>query len=256
MAKRKCEKCLRIRWLAIFMCIVIILLLMMVGKSQAGIYKYTDASGKRIYVGSLSQVPSKYRDQIVEQVPSDTVSNVSQFSDKNRSASTLLKQNRDARLMARTLEKMETAVVIAKNQVLVPVTVTYHGYSAQVTMLMDTGASSTVFHQDALEKLAPQQREAGYARVAGGGIIKLSTIEFDSIKIGPYKGRNLNAYVMENKHPGGGFDGLLGMDFLMNAEYELDKARQVIIWNPKKYHQLKKAMTEASQLKEASASDK
>jgi predicted aspartyl protease len=89
--------------------------------------------------------------------------------------------------------------------------------------------------------------------VAGGGIIKLSTIAFDSIKIGPYKARNLNAYVMQNKNVGGGFDGLLGMDFLMNVEYELDKARQVIIWNPKKYHQLKKSITEVSELNDTSA---
>ncbi|MDN2658822.1 aspartyl protease family protein [Neptunomonas sp. CHC150] len=253
MSKRDCKRCRQLRWVAMFVCIVAVVILMMLGKSQAGIYKYTDANGKKVYVGSLSQVPQAYRDQIVEQVPTDAVSNVSQFSDKNRSAGSLLKKNRDERRMLRALEQMETPVKIANNQVLVPVTVTYHGYSAQVTMLMDTGASGTVFHHDALEKLEPKKQEAGYARVAGGGIIKLSTIAFDSIKIGPYKARNLNAYVMQNKNVGGGFDGLLGMDFLMNVEYELDKARQVIIWNPKKYHQLKKSITEVSELNDTSA---
>jgi hypothetical protein len=231
--------------IAIFFSMIAILLLMMMGKSQAEIYKYTDDSGKRVYVGSLSQVPQKYRSQMQLQVPSDEVNNTSRFSEKNKKASASIKARSEIRKLERMLAQMETPVKIERNQVLVPVSVTYHGREAHVNMLMDTGASSTVFHRDALERLDAMSKSAGYARVAGGSVIKMSSIEFDRIKVGPYKARNIRSYVIENKSPGGAFDGLLGMDFLMNIKYEVDFERKVIIWSPTRYKAMEVLLKEA-----------
>jgi predicted aspartyl protease len=239
MPKKRCQRCQRIRWVAIFVVLAAMLMLLMISSANAEVYKYVDESGRKIFVGSLSQVPEKYKDQIEVQSPSGMVSNVTEFSKNTQKAATSIRQLMSERQLSKALSQLETPVVIHRNQVLVPVTVTYHGYSAQVTMLMDTGASSTVFHDDALARLEPQQTEAGYARVAGGGIVRLSQIEFDVIEIGPYKAKKARSLVIKNKQPNSGFDGLLGMDFLINVDYELDKQRSVIIWNPKRYQELK-----------------
>jgi predicted aspartyl protease len=238
MAKKRCQRCQQIRWVAIFFVLAAMLMILMISKAEADIYKYIDENGRKVFVGSLSQVPDRFKDQLEIQSPSGMVSNVSEFSKNNTKASTTIRQLMSERQLSKALSQLETPVVIQRNQILVPVTVTYHGYSAQVTMLMDTGASSTVFHDDALARLEPQQSEAGYARVAGGGIVRLSQIEFDKIEIGPYKAKNARSLVIKNKQPNSGFDGLLGMDFLMNVDYKLDKQRSVIIWNPKRYEEL------------------
>ncbi|QEQ97289.1 retropepsin-like aspartic protease [Neptunomonas concharum] len=250
MQKKKCKRCQQIRVVAILFCMIAVLLLLMMGKAQAEIYHYTDSKGKKIYVGSLSKVPREYLDQIKLQNPSAQVSNTSQFSESNKKASSSLKGRSDLRRLQRMLNMMETPVVIKNNQVLVPVSVTYQGKSTDVTLLMDTGASGTVFHRDALERLNADSEFSGYARVAGGGVIKVSSLELDRIKVGPFQAKNIRSSVIDNKAPGGAFDGLLGMDFLMNVEYELDKQRQVIIWTPKRYQEVSDALQKLSSAQE------
>jgi len=235
MTKRTCRRCQQLRIVAIFFVLSMIMILTMIGKTQADVYKYTDENGKKVYVGSMSQIPERYRDQFKTQVPTDEVSNTSSTPiSKSGSSSGLLKRS-EIRRVERYLKMLETDVIVKNKQVLVPVTVTYHGKEARVTMLMDTGASGTVFYRDALERLDPASQAAGYARVAGGGVVKISSIEFDRIKVGPFQAKGIRSFVMKNKAPGGSFDGLLGMDFLMNVKYELDLKREVIIWNPEKY---------------------
>ncbi|WP_293267151.1 aspartyl protease family protein [Neptunomonas sp.] len=245
MPKKKCRRCQQIRVVAIVFSMVAILLLMMMGKSQAEVYKYTDENGKQVFVGSLSQIPQKYKKKTELNKPSDEVSNSSNFSAKNEKASNSLKARSKIRRLERLMAQMETPVKIVRNQVLIPVLVTYHGKEANVHMLMDTGASGTVFHRDALARLEAASQSAGYARVAGGGIIRVSSIEFDRIKVGPYKAKNIRSFIIDNKSPGGTFDGLLGMDFLMNVKYEVDYQRQVIIWNPEGYKEMEERLKEA-----------
>lgn len=248
MAKKVCKRCQQIRVVAIFVCLVAVLLLSMMGQSQAEIYKYTDDQGKKVYVGSLSQVPEQYRHQLQLQRPSDEVSNVSSSQNSegrssNATGTAILKRG-EIRRLEHLLSMLETKVVVKNNQVLVPVTVTYHGKDAQVTMLMDTGASGTVFHRDALEKLEASSESAGYARVAGGGIIKVSSVLFDKVQVGPFQAKGINSFVIDNKSPGGTFDGLLGMDFLMNVKYRLDLKGQKIIWDPERHEETSRLVAE------------
>lgn len=250
MAKKKCARCQQMRVVAILVCMIAILLLMMMGKAHAEIYKYTDDKGKKVFVGSLSQVPQKYQTQMELQSPSDEVSNTSNYSEKNKKASASLKKRSELRRLERALAQMETAVTVDNNQVLVPVKVTYHGKDVDVKMLMDTGAGGTVFHRDALARLDAMSESAGYARVAGGNVVKLSSIEFDRIQVGPFQANNIRSFVIDNKAPGGAFDGLLGMDFLMNVKYELDLVRKVIVWNPSQYKAMQALLKEVQSMPE------
>ncbi len=218
---------------------------MMLSKAEADIYKYTDKSGRKVFVDSLSQVPAEYRDQLELQRPAATVNNTGSLSSHSNYGATL-KQRASIEKLSAELKKMETPVEVINNQVLVPVTVTYLGRSVHTKMLMDTGASTTVFHRNALERLDTQTRSAGYARVAGGNIIKMRSVRFDNIQVGPYQAKAIESYIIDNKNESSRFDGLLGMDFLMNAKYELNLQRQVIIWNPEIYRQVEAQLSELS----------
>ena len=245
MEKKKCSVCPQLRIFAILFCLIALLLIMMMSKAEAEIYKYTDKNGRKVFVDSLSQVPAEYREQLEIQKPAATVNNTGSLSTNTTYGSTLKQRASVERLQAE-LRKLETAVEVINNQVFVPVTVTYHGRSVKARMLMDTGASSTVFHRDALERLDPQSRSAGYARVAGGSVIKMRSVNFDSIQVGPHKAKSIRSYVIDNQNEASHFDGLLGMDFLMNASYELNLQRKLIIWNPEVYKQVEAQLSELS----------
>lgn len=240
-----CKRCHKIRQLTIIGSLMAIFLLLLISRAEAEVYQYVNDKGRKVFVGSPSQIPHQYRNQSKMLKPSAQVSNTSAFSTSNQSAADNFSNRRDVRRLEIQLRLLETRVVVRGNQVLVPVTVTYHGRDVEVKMLLDTGASGTVFYRNALAKLEADSESAGYAQVAGGGVVKISSVEFDRIKVGPFKARHIRAFVMNNKSPNSGFDGLLGMDFLMNVEYKIDFARQVIIWHPKKHQALEKALAQA-----------
>lgn len=246
MIKRPCQHCRTLRWVALWLSAVVLLLLLMASQADAQIYHYVDQHGRKVFVDRLSQIPAQYRSQVKEQHPADHVSNTSRTPESLRDFSTTLDLREQRRRIQRSLKTLQTPVTIANNQVLVPVRVTYQGQRVNVTMLMDTGATGTVFHRSALAKLASPSKQAGYARVAGGGVIKISQVKLDQIQIGPFNVRNIQAMVMEDKGAASRHDGLLGMDFLMKVDYALDKENQRLIWMPERFKKLTERLAQLS----------
>ncbi|MFC6669163.1 aspartyl protease family protein [Marinobacterium aestuariivivens] len=221
--------------------------LVLASAAEARIYKYVDDRGRQVFVDSLSKVPQQYRDQLESRQeysegksPDELARERSERADQQRQQQ--FSQRR--RELEQLLRTMETSVRVANNRVLVPVTVVYGGRSAKTRMVLDTGATSTVFHKDALSGLSYATRPGGYARVAGGGSIETQSVNFDRIEIGPYKVANVRAMVIDHQGPSVGNDGLLGMDFLMNARYKIDYERQLILWEPERYSELESLLRE------------
>ncbi len=128
------------------------------------------------------------------------------------------------------LKKMRTKVTISNNQILVPVTLTYGGKSLTATLLLDTGANTTVIYNSVADQLGITSGASGYARVAGGGVIRTKRVKFDSIQAGPKKRSDPMITVMGLKGPVDRFQGLLGLDFLRNYDYSIDYINHYILW--------------------------
>ena len=123
-----------------------------------------------------------------------------------------------------------TPVAIAGNQVLVPVTLSYRGRSADATLLLDTGASVTGISGRLAEQLGVETADTlpGMATVADGRSVHARWFCVDSLGVGARSLANLRVGIL----PGSiaGVDGLLGMDFLKNFRYQVNFSRSAIEW--------------------------
>lgn len=205
---------------------------------NAEIYQYEDKFGKKIYVDSLSKVPPEYRDQLTSreiQEPNLSQEQLDAIEYKVNKSQALYLLNRERSKIQAQLKKWLTPFKLVGNRVLVPVKVTYANRTKQLSLIMDTGASITVVHRKSVESLTPSLRKGVDAVVADGSIVNTQTIRFDRIEIGPYRAKNIVSTVLDYQGGAGQSNGLLGMDFLFQAKYKLDKENRTIIWNPERY---------------------
>jgi len=206
---------------------------------SAQVYHYTDDKGRRIFVDRLSQVPPEYRDQL--ETRGRVLSEEEKLQQELLRADLLSEQARREQLrrVDLLLATMEVPVTIRGNMVYIPVRAVHGGRRVDSQLLLDTGASATVFHRASLTSLPLRPRPAGYAQVASGQRIPTESASFDRIEIGPFKLENQSALIIDFQ--GSGYDGLLGMDFLRQVEYRIDFDRSMIVWEPTRYKELQDA---------------
>jgi len=206
--------------------------------ATAEVYHYVNNEGRKIFVDRQSQIPPEYREQVVVK---KSAAKKAPLVEPPASAEPVEGASPEEQIasMKSYMQKLETPVQLRGNSVLVPVRVTVGRRNATLNLILDTGATSTVIHDDALRGLGAGTSRNGSAQVAGGAVIETRAVTFDCFEVGPYTLDSVGASVIAHENPGQ-YDGLLGMDFLRSVKYEIDFDRSIVVWERDKYDQARR----------------
>lgn len=199
---------------------------------MAEILHYTDSRGKKVYVDSIYKVPAQYRNQMSKKAYEQkrfTSAQRQQLAQDQEAVDKRFKLQRALKKLEALKAKLQTKVKIDRRQVIVPVTVAYRGKKKVYQLLLDTGATYSVIHTQAIGKQALVGATKSAAIVAGGARVDVSDIRADLLQVGPYRFKNSPVSVMDSSDQG--IDGLLGMNVLSRLKYDIDYERQLIVWD-------------------------
>jgi len=213
----------------------IVLLLTMLTQNIYGseIYHYTNEKGRKIFVDRLSQVPAKYQSQLKTRASisdANTEQQQAVYDQENENYAQRIALRSEISKLKRFKASISTPVVITGNQVIVPVYFEYKGRQKQLKLLLDTGASMTVIHAQALGHFNAKGLKPSLAQVAGGALVKTWDLFLRDFSFGPYSYSTKQVMVMEHEGESN-IDGLLGMDVISITDYKIDFLKQRILWN-------------------------
>ncbi len=207
-----------------------------IGMDEAGVFLQTDTYGSW-YIGRDTAAEFKPGEKGTYKTGIDHTGNFIMIGSRQKFYTDLEARKSIARhvrendrTLDQSVDRVETAIIIRNNQILLPVILGYRSKEIKVLLLLDTGASMTVLHHDIAEDLSIQQMTPAVMFSAEGRPIASNLAHLDYIKIGSLKKENVLVSIIEHKDPSVDRHGLLGMNVLRDFEYQVDFRRKKIIW--------------------------
>lgn len=171
------------------------------GEEPEEFYQYTDRDGVIHFADSIENIPQRYRDRL-----------------------TVRKEKRTVRNM--------TEVSIVNAQIYVPVTFMNRDRTAQVNLILDTGASITCITGDLASRLGLDTANARVVSMgmADGSMIDIRVTKVDSLSVGVRSKSPFEIGILPRPATGGEHDGYLGLDFLGQFPHQIDFQNSRIRW--------------------------
>ncbi|MEN8686116.1 MAG: retropepsin-like aspartic protease [Desulfuromonadales bacterium] len=215
--------------------LIVFILLASSYTGHTAIYKYRDKDGRLNFVDDQNRIPVEYRDQSNTLIETDDALGSFDFpSSDHADDAPAVRQREELRSgpKSKARQAYQTPIVIKGNRVLVPVEVAMGNRTVTLSLLLDTGATTTVLHRSSLSELDLPSGKRFEARVAGGGTVNSNRIRFRHINVGPFHIKKASAMVINLTGKPPSYDGMLGMDFLKSHPYQIDFEARVIQWQP------------------------
>jgi len=125
-----------------------------------------------------------------------------------------------------------TKIAVVDGQIHLPVTVKAGNKTVQAVMLLDTGASITCITAELAKRLQLEQDSSRSLtiRLADGSKIDIRLARVDAVGVGFRVKAPLDIGIMQQVDNPAVHDGLLGLDFLGDFQYQLDLPNGRIHW--------------------------
>jgi gag-polyprotein putative aspartyl protease len=164
-------------------------------------YQYTDDDGVIHFVDNPAKIPAHYRSRTI--VRKDTPS-----------------------------ARQTTKVVIVDQRIHVPVLFKNGNKTELATLILDTGATTTSISEEFAARLGIDLTTARKTTtwLADGSIINTHVSKVDAVSIGFRMKSPLEVSILHHIGNKDVHDGLLGLDFLGDFQYQLDLPNELIRW--------------------------
>jgi clan AA aspartic protease (TIGR02281 family) len=196
--------------------LVLILAVALAGQSHAQTYKWIDDNGGANFTDDLEAIPPQRRPSAV----------------KFREPASRLETRDEPKESGGESPRPAPSQSEGKGDVLYVAPLKARGFSYSVdalvnrgvrlNMLVDTGASFTIFNVDAAKRLGITNLDA-LPRMpvsTAGGVAWIHLVEIESLSVGGAEAVSIEGGI--SSQIGGGLDGLLGMSFLGEFVYQVD----------------------------------
>jgi clan AA aspartic protease (TIGR02281 family) len=218
----------KLNGIAVTACFVVLIFTLFVSKGDAGVYSYKDEHGKIHYTDDLSNIPQEYR---------ESEKGIHKLKEALKDPGPITVPTVSSPIQIAPIEV--PGRIANANEFQIPLTAKDNSYYVDVvlnggvtaSLLLDTGASKVVLSKEVAGKLGFNfdNVNAKQTSSTANGDATFAAVALQSLQVGNAKSFLVEAMFNDNYEDD---DGLLGMSFLGDFRFEMDRSKNILILKP------------------------